>query len=519
MFRSTLIAAGAVVLCSSGYAQQLDPAKIHPITVPVRDAGTFNWDTKQWVSGPKANRLQATAYTVFNNTCTWTGGGFYYGGFEHCEELIDTGRIPSVGTPLSSLEGSPGALNGVQDSQIINNYEFSYCTFFVNGTVDITIGFYDNLRGDCAAGVPVRGRANSTTPYQTLTQQAVPFGTLTAYFDFGSAAGNTLPGSTTNGDQSCWIVTITFANNGGFCLQSEGDGNWDNNQVQDLFSWSFSHDMANSLHGDNGPIISGEPLTGGYGAGAFNLPQGSDAIFGNPCGTGFGTSVDGWWLNIAGSPPGIPNTVVSSAVPNPATHQATCVGASGFGTNCYWFGGWPANPLGSFWMIMGSTGDCNGCNNRANGYCTAGTSAQGCNALISASGSSSATATTGFFLNASGVEANKSGLFYYSALGAKSPATSIGTSSSYQCVQTPVKRSAFILSSGGTTTPPGGGAGTLPNCDGAFSADLNARWTAKPAANPGVGASVAAQAWYRDPQNSSNQTTSRSDAVIWTVCP
>jgi len=56
-------------------------------------------------------------------------------------------------------------------------------------------------------------------------------------------------------------------------------------------------------------------------------------------------------------------------------------------------------------------------------------------------------------------------------------------------------------------------------CDGAFTQDLNARWTAKPAQNPGAGAVVRAQLWYRDSSNTSNQTTSLSDAIEFPVVP
>lgn len=396
MFRSTLIAAGAVLLCSTGYSQQqLDPAKIHPVTVPVRDAGVFNWDTKQWVSGPKANRLKAAPYNVFTNTCTWTGGGFYYG-HEHCEDVVDTGRIPGTGTPLSSLEGNPTQISGITDDQIINNFQFAYCMFWQTGQVDIKVGFYNNLRGDCAAGIPVSGGGT------TLSTQAVPFGTLTAYFDFGSAAGFPLLGSSVNGAQACWIITLGFADNGGFCMDSEGEGTWDNDQMMDLFSWSFQHGNPNSVYGANGPLIQGDASTGGWGSGAYNIPAGTDAFTGQPCGTGFGTSVDGWWLNIDGSAPGVANTVTF-----PGGTPQTCIGASGFGTNCYWFGGWPANPLGSFWMAMGSVGSCDDCNNRASNYCTAGTSAAGCNALISATGTSSANSSSGFFLSATGVQGQR----------------------------------------------------------------------------------------------------------------
>jgi hypothetical protein len=61
--------------------------------------------------------------------------------------------------------------------------------------------------------------------------------------------------------------------------------------------------------------------------------------------------------------------------------------------------------------------------------------------------------------------------------------------------------------------------GTNGACNGAFSQDLNARWAAKPAHNPGAGAFVQLQLWYRDPLNTSNQTTSLSDAIEFLVAP
>ena len=137
-------------------------------------------------------------------------------------------------------------------------------------------------------------------------------------------------------------------------------------------------------------------------------------------------------------------------------------------------------------------------------YCTAGTSASGCTPSLSASGAPSATAASGFFLSASDVEGNKPALLYYGTSGRQ--ANPWGNGTSYQCVALPVKRSA-PLHTGGT-------AGT---CSGALDYDLNARWTAKPLQNPGEGALVQAQAWYRDPQSTSNQTTSLTDAVEFLV--
>ena len=66
------------------------------------------------------------------------------------------------------------------------------------------------------------------------------------------------------------------------------------------------------------------------------------------------------------------------------------------------------------------------------------------------------------------------------------------------------------------------GNGTNGLCDGTKSQDLNALWCptcTNPAKNPGSGAVVQAQLWFRDPLNTSNQTTSFSNAVEFTVCP
>jgi hypothetical protein len=66
------------------------------------------------------------------------------------------------------------------------------------------------------------------------------------------------------------------------------------------------------------------------------------------------------------------------------------------------------------------------------------------------------------------------------------------------------------------------GVGTLGACDGSFDQDLNARWCPTcpmPNHNPGAGALVQAQLWYRDPQSTSNQPTSMSDAIEFLVDP
>jgi choice-of-anchor B domain-containing protein len=142
-------------------------------------------------------------------------------------------------------------------------------------------------------------------------------------------------------------------------------------------------------------------------------------------------------------------------------------------------------------------------------YCTAGVSASGCSALLSASGTASASATSGFSLQANGVEGLKDGLFFFGTNGRQ--ANSWGSGTSFQCVVPPVVRAPLLA-----------GNGTLNACDGSFVQDLNALWCAScpaPLKNPGAGALVQAQLWYRDPQSTSNQTTSLSDAIEFPVEP
>ena len=139
-------------------------------------------------------------------------------------------------------------------------------------------------------------------------------------------------------------------------------------------------------------------------------------------------------------------------------------------------------------------------------YCTAGTSASGCTALLAGAGVPSATLATGFTISATGVEGGKDGLFFFGTSGRQANAWGNGTS--YQCVVPPVQRAGLRT-----------GSGTGGACDGTFGQDLNAYWAARPAHNPGPGATVQAQLWYRDPLNTSNQTTSLSDALEFTLCP
>ena len=142
-------------------------------------------------------------------------------------------------------------------------------------------------------------------------------------------------------------------------------------------------------------------------------------------------------------------------------------------------------------------------------YCTAGTSANGCRASMHAIGSASATATDGFTLSLQGAEGGRPGLVYFGSSGRQAQPWGNGTS--YQCVAPPVVRTGLM-----------GGTGTGGSCDGTPSLDLNALWCPgcpKASKNPGAGALVQAQFWYRDPASTSNQTSSLSNAIEVPVAP
>lgn len=141
-------------------------------------------------------------------------------------------------------------------------------------------------------------------------------------------------------------------------------------------------------------------------------------------------------------------------------------------------------------------------------YCTAGTTANGCNALMSATGTPSASGATPFLVQVSNVEGAKSGLLYYGLNGRlELPWGTNG--SSFRCMNAPVQR-----------TPQQSSGGTAGQCDGSLTLDWNAYLASHPNAlgQPfAAGAIVDMQGWFRDPP--SPTSTSLSDALEFCVGP
>jgi hypothetical protein len=174
----------------------------------------------------------------------------------------------------------------------------------------------------------------------------------------------------------------------------------------------------------------------------------------------------------------------------------------GSGPALYAGGYFSASPAGDSYLARWG-----GCPCAVSTYCTAGTSAAGCAALLASTGVPSVSAGSGFTIDASNVEGQQDGIFFYGFNGAQ--ANPWGNGTSYQCVVPPLMRTPLMTASG-----------TTGLCDGGFSLDFSAHWaTAVPAKVPAAGQQVNVQLWYHDPASASNPSASLSDALEIIACP
>ena len=479
MSRTLFTAASALLLCCAVGAQSLDSSRIHPITTPIRDAGTLDLGNGIWWGSSNKGRASTK---VYDNTCVWTGGAFYYGP-EHCEDTYDEGRIPSP--------TDPSAPAGATWDNWIDSFQIGYCTVFPTGKVDIKIACWNHKGGACVGGSP----QNAIFPPD--------YNGATAYFDFVDA---NLPGDgPSGGPLACWIVTIDLANTpgGGFCLRSDGDGSWSGSE-EDLFTWAFQHEMDNSHYGlANGPIIAADPGLAPFGGCSYDIPCGTDATS-SACGTGLGTA-DSYWTNVDGCP--IAGTGCTGVPPG------DCGNAAASGTGCYSFGGWPANRWASFWLEMSSVGSCRDhCRYPPEVYCSYEepnpASRCGFSQCPSSSGCTARITTTwilhcpeqdgdDYDLIVEGTESQKWGIVFGTTAGRTSVAP---FSSGTLCCQAPITR-----------TPPQTTGTQGGPCTGTLSLRLNDPSSSSPILNQPPGTMVNYQGWTRDPAGPVG--TDLSDAI------
>ena len=138
-------------------------------------------------------------------------------------------------------------------------------------------------------------------------------------------------------------------------------------------------------------------------------------------------------------------------------------------------------------------------------YCVAQTNTLGCKGEVSFTGTPSASAGSGFDLDASNVRNAKLGTLFY---GLNGPAL-IPFQGGSLCVAPPLRRTPLLFS--------GGSPASASNCSGTFSMDFNSHAASGKDPTLTAGASVRAQFWSRDAGAPTG--TNLTDAVLFTLAP
>ncbi|MCB9907015.1 MAG: hypothetical protein H6830_04810 [Planctomycetes bacterium] len=299
MLRSSLIAAGAVILGGAAVAQQVE-TDIHAIKGPVKDGGIYHVATGTWTRNVPAG-VNLGPDTVYNNTANMNA--FTSGAIASVTASFDfvmAGRIPST-------SGGAGAN---RDNYNINGVEIGYCIGDdapATGPLDVAITIYDT--------------------YDACTD---PAGYNVAGGFIGTGLPGTDPAILAMGYFTCWTVQFDLTG-AEFCLLGDGDGVFDNDLAFDSFGFGMEFDpgglggyvgavtVGPLLCGDRnwtaqaaGEILPGTPGGGGgntyYGPAETCVPA-----LGGENSSGYDTD-DLWW-----------------------TGDRSSAGAA---AGCYWFGGY-----------------------------------------------------------------------------------------------------------------------------------------------------------------------------------
>lgn len=507
MLRSSLIAAGAALLCGTSFAQsKLDPSMLRPVTSPPQYAGTYNVTTHRWVGSQRpTQRNLPLPYAVYDNTCTWSGGGFYLA-FGVCNDTVDEGRIPG------GINDNNAPFGATADN-LINVVVFSYCVDNVAGP-GLELDFFNGLGGGCLGGVPVlpTGLGPPPPPFS-------PWVTAPGLAGAFAIPGGVLPGDTLppaipgDGIATCWLVGVTFGN-GGFCMQSNADGTYDNSALTDNFNWVWQLTTPPAA-GFDGVLLSGETANGA-GSCTYTIPCSADLYYTStvvPCGHGLDTG-DLFWINVDGV-----NT--NGVGPGPGCPPYGTLFP--FGSGCYWFGGHPGNPFGSYYLRLESLGACAGCDGAVAEFCEplAPDATDGCTPDASWVGTPDVTQcnTAGpsdFVVTWNSISENKTANII---LSRGKPSSFPWNAESVRCFA--MGAGSAFTRTGQTSTGDVNGAST---CGGQLSLDVELYMQG---GNPIVAPAAAGdcyivQGWYRDPANPSPVSilkTMFTDAVGFYVCP
>jgi hypothetical protein len=458
---------------SAASAQQQDPVQDIVLKRPPTYAGSYDMITHKLT--PPSGALQALAPDViYDNTCL-DPALFTFTPLAANQSRIDDGRIPSTSSPVPAV----GAVNKHRVTQISVGYGTTVPGTALGGPgASLTVTIWQFYQ-DCSAVVGSGGVAASNA-----------LGAPVAIFNITG-----LPGTTVAGQAQGFLVDLPLAPANQFDIFCDAEGTNNGSAMTDKFGYGYSVPTPAVAGTSTGPFRAGTSTTGTA-----------------PCAAGIGTYYNTPGVTVDGT--GLDNI---NTYTNDAGGVTTCFvmtpTASGLQYLGYWFelsgdfNDCDANGISDASDIAAGAPDLN-----TNGipdscetpqpfnYCTAGTTTNGCLATMSATGTPSAAALSGFTLTCSQSEGQKQGIIFYGNLGqAAAPwINGLGQGNSFLCVKAPTQRTGAATMSG-----------TLNACDGSMSIDF----LAYAAANPGaVGTPLAAgqtydaQCWFRDPPSPAAQS-------------
>ncbi len=302
MLRSSLIAAGAVILGGTAAAQQVENS-FHTKVTPAKHGGIFHVATGTWTRNvPQAVNLGPDI--VYNNTANT--GGFTSGGIASQTvdfDFVDAGRIPSSTGPVATAN---------RDNYNVNCVEIGYC-----------------LGDDSGATGPLNVEVQL---YNQYTSCADPATALAVGGFLGTGLPNYDP-TTPPGYFACWTVEFDLSGGGEICIKGDGDGVYDGTIDFDQFGIGVKFDPGGTggyLGAITvGPLLAGDRNWTANATGGLTTPSGGGNTYYGPAeicvptaggenSSGFDQE-DLWWTG-----------------DRPATAQAA---------GCYWFGGY-ANATG-----------------------------------------------------------------------------------------------------------------------------------------------------------------------------
>lgn len=244
MLRSSLYTAGALLACTSAFAQTVNERDLSrrmlPITAPIHHLeGRLDLRTGQFQRTPVTIGDDAKQ-EVYDNTCAV---GFYFGlyatgqnpGGTNPEEIGDYAGIPSTAFTADAF-----CTVGCADSYDITAFELGWCVVStpVGGGV-MTLKFWDVPQQSCQTGTaPGNNPIGGTRPPSSTT---VLSATITG-----------LPRAATAGVVSCYTLTLTLTTPG-FNLAG-GASLAPGSVAGDKWAWAMGMP---STTGADGPILAG----------------------------------------------------------------------------------------------------------------------------------------------------------------------------------------------------------------------------------------------------------------------